>query len=303
MNPAPRLTIMTVSWNGWHHTRRCLESIERSVLPAHEVLVIDNASSDGTAQHIEQLFPSVRVVQNQANVGHTRAVNQGVVLARGENILLLDFDTELAADAVGLMLDFLDRRPDVGMVTARTYNTDGSIQPTARRFPTAMSGVFGRQSVLTRWFPNNRFTRQYLQTEALTTTEPYEVEQISGACMLFRRSVFESVGAWDEKYFAYWVDTDWCFKMRRRGWKIYCVPQASVIHHEQNHTGKKKSARRLWMFHYGAYRFYRNNRTLGAFDPRAVLAGVALSARFLFQLAQNAFIVKAPSAPESRRRS
>jgi hypothetical protein len=198
------------------------------------------------------------------------------------------------------MLDFLEQRLDVGVVSARTYNSDGSIQPTARRFPNALSGLFGRQSVLTRWFPNNPFTERYLQTEALSHTTPYEVEQISGACMLFRRSLFDEVGAWDEGYVAYWVDTDWCFKVRRSGWTIYCVPQASVVHHEQNRAGRKKSARRIWMFHYGAYRFYRNNKTLGTLDPRAIAAFAALTVRGLFQLAQNAFVAETAPTPAPR---
>jgi GT2 family glycosyltransferase len=115
--------------------------------------------------------------------------------------------------------------------------------------------------------------------------------------MLFRRSLFAAAGLWDEGYFAYWVDTDWCFKVQRSGWAIYCVPQASVVHHEQNHSGKKKSARRIWMFHYGAYRFYRNNRTLGTLDPRAIAALFALTVRGLFQLAQSAFVTETPAVP------
>ena len=301
----PRLSIMTVTWNGWQDTQRCLDSIAASALPDHEIMVIDNASQDGTPDHIERLFPNVRIVRNQRNVGHTRAVNQGVRLAQGEYVLLLDSDTELRGNAIQLMLDLLETRPDIGMVTPRTYNSDGSIQATARRFPNALSGLFGRQSVLTRWFPNNPVTRHYLQTDGLTSTSPYEVEQISGACMLFRRSLFDAAGPWDEGYFAYWVDTDWCFKVRRCGWRIYCLPQASVVHHEQNHAGRKKSVRRIWIFHYGAYRFYRNNMTLGTFDPRAIAAFLALSLHGLFQFAQNVFVAETsaarPSAPKQQQ--
>lgn len=297
IRPAPpRLTIMTVTWNGWRHTRRCLESIVASAAQDHEVLVLDNASRDGTPDNVEQLFASVRVIRNAENVGHTQATNQGVALAQGEYVLLLDSDTELAADSISLMLDFLQRHPDVGLVAPRTYNSDGSVQPSARRFPHPVNGLFGRQSVLTRVFPQNPFSRRYLLTDALTNIAPYEVEQVSAACMLFRRSLFDSIGPWDEGYFGYWVETDWCFRVRKKGWKVFCVPQASVVHHEQNRAGRKKSIRRIWAFHYGAYRFYRNTRTLGTLDPRAIVAFLALGARGLFQLAQNVF--RAPPQPD-----
>jgi GT2 family glycosyltransferase len=129
-----------------------------------------------------------------------------------------------------------------------------------------------------------------LVSDRLAADEPYEVEQIASACMLFRRELFDEVGPWDEGYFGYWVDTDWCFRIRKAGWKVYCVPTALVIHHEQNHRGKKKSPRRIWMFHYGAYRFYKKNMTWGVFDPRAVFAVVALGAHGVFQLVQNLFV-------------
>jgi len=294
---APSLTVITVTWNGWQDTRRCLASVFASAAhdSATEVLVIDNASKDGTPANIEQMFPTVRVLRNTDNLGHTKAVNQGLTVANGEYVLLLDSDTELAPDAISHMLEFLERHQEVGLIAPRTYNSDGSIQLSARRFPRPLNGLFGRQSVLTRWFPNNPITRRYLQTDELASNEPYEVEQASGACMLFRRSLFTSIGPWDEGYFAYWVDSDWCFRLRTHGWKVFCVPQASVIHHEQNHRGKKKSLRRIWIFHYGAYRFYRNNMTWGMLDPRALLAAVALGAHGLAQLAHNVILPRAES--------
>jgi hypothetical protein len=161
------------------------------------------------------------------------------------------------------------------------------VQQSARRFPRPINGLFGRQSLLTRLFPGNLMSRRYLLTDRMSADEPYEVEQISGACMLFRRDLIDHVGPWDEGYFAYWVDSDWCFRIQKHGWKVYCVPQALIIHHEQNHRGRKKSPRRIWMFHYGAYRFYTKNMTWGPLDPRAVFAVVALSLHGLFQLVQN----------------
>jgi N-acetylglucosaminyl-diphospho-decaprenol L-rhamnosyltransferase len=251
------------------------------------VLVFYNASTDGTADNVEREFPRARVIRSPQNVGHTRGFNRSIVHARGEYVLLLDSDTELARDAIERTVDFLGSRNDVGLVAPRTLNTDGSVQESARRFPRPINGLFGRQSLLTRLFPGNPLSRRYLQTDRISAEEPFEVEQISGACMLFRRELVNQAGLWDEGYFAYWVDSDWCFRIQQRGWKVYCVPSAIIVHHEQNHRGRKKSPRRIWMFHYGAYRFYTKNMTWGVLDPRAVGAGIALGAHGVFQLIQN----------------
>ncbi len=286
----PRLTVLIITWNGWGDTRRCLESISASALQDAEILVFDNASSDGTPDHVDREFPETRLVRSPRNVGHTRGVNRAMALARGEYVLVLDNDTELVGDAIAHILDFLAGRTNVGMVAPRTLNSDGSVQESARRFPRPLNGLFGRQSVLTRLFPGNPLSRRYLLSDRLADAEPYAVEQISSACMLFRRELFDTVGPWDEGYPGYWVDSDWCFRVGKAGWKIYCVPQARVIHHEQNRRGKRKSLRRIWMFHYGAYRFYRKNMTWGTFDPRAVVAAVALAVHGLVQLAQNVLL-------------
>lgn len=294
---APRLTVLIVTWNGWAATRRCLESIYESNFDNFEVLVFDNASTDGTPESIERGFPRVRLVRSTRNVGHTVGFNRAMALARGEYVLVLDSDTELASDAMTVIVDFLAARSDVGLVAPRTLDSEGSIEESARNFPRPINGLFGRQSLLTRWFPNNPLSRRYLLTDRLSTSSPYEVEQISSACMLFPRRLFDTVGPWDEGYFGYWVDSDWCFRIRKLRWKVYCVPQALVIHHEQNHRSRKKSPRRIWMFHYGAYRFYRKNMTWGTLDPRAVFAMLALGAHGLFQLVQN--LMRSPQNPSA----
>jgi N-acetylglucosaminyl-diphospho-decaprenol L-rhamnosyltransferase len=283
----PRLTVLVITWNGWGDTRRCLESVQASSEPDMDVVVFDNASTDGTPDEIARNFPDVRVIRSAVNVGHTVGFNRSMAAIQGEYVLVLDSDTELAADTIPQILEFLADRGDVGLVAPRTLNSDGSVQQSARSFPRPMNGLFGRQSFLTRTFPRNPLSRRYLLSDKLSTNEPYEVEQISSACMLFRRELFDSIGPWDEGYPGYWVDTDWCFRAGGSGWKVYCVPRALVIHHEQNRRGRKKSPRRIWMFHYGAYRFYRKSMTWGVGDPRALLAAIALTAHGLLQLAQN----------------
>lgn len=285
----PRVTVLIISWNAWHHMVPCLASIQASDFRDLEIVVIDNASVDGSADKLEQAFPQVRLIRNSKNVGHTKAVNQGFRAARGELILLLDADTESSPDALGLMVRYLDEHPDIDLVAPRTYNSDGTVQETARNFPSAISGLFGRQSLLTRLFPDNPFSQRYLQRESLSATVPFRVESVASSCMLLRKTLIDRFGEWDEGYPGYFVDTDWCYRLVRAGAKLFCVPAARVVHHEMNSRTRKRSPRRIMMFHQGALRFYRQNHTLGWLDPRTVLATAALSLRAGLLIALNSF--------------
>jgi GT2 family glycosyltransferase len=217
-------------------------------------------------------------------------------LARGEYILVLDDDTELAPDCIDRLLDFMTSRPDVAMVAPRTFNSDGSIQESARNFPGVLSGLFGRQSVLTRVFPQNRFSQKYLARDFLHQREPFEVEQIGAACMFFRRKVLAAIGPWDERYVGYWVDTDWCRSARARQLPIYCIPDAHLTHHEGNARSKRRSIHRSWIFHRGVYQYYTKWHCRGAWDPRSILAGFILAARASTQIIVDATL-KRGSAP------
>jgi GT2 family glycosyltransferase len=274
-----QLSIVIINWNSWPDLQRCLASLRVDEAADVEVVIVDNGSTDGSVQNLARAYPTARVHVNSTNVGHTRAVNQGFRRVQGTHVLLLDADTELERGSVERMLGFLADRPDVSVVGPRTYNPDGSIQETARNFPSFMSGLFGRHSLLTRLFPNNRFSRRYLLREKLGAAEPFQVEQVCAACMLFRRSLLEEVGLWDEGYEGYWVDVDWFMQLKKLGKKVFCVPEAKIVHQETYQPGKRKSIARIWMFHRGAYRLYRKHFTWGVLDPRALFAWAALHLR------------------------
>ncbi len=290
----PRLSVLLVNWNSGPDLERCLATLGAVSASDCEILIIDNGSTDGSVASLARRFPGVRIHCNATNLGHTRALNQGFALARGERILILDPDTEIDPASIQLLERFLDERPDVSLVAPRTYNTDGSVQESARNFPSWHSGLFGRQSLLTRLFPNNPFSRRYLLRDRLSATEPFEVRQVSSACMLLPRALVAEAGPWDEGYLAYWVDTDWCMRLQQLGKKIYCLPAASVIHHENNRAGKKKSTRRIWLFHRSAFRFYRKYYTRGWLDPRALLTFTALGVRATLLTIHNYFLPDAP---------
>lgn len=284
-NPTPpSLSILVISWNGWTDLRRCLDSVYASMFRDFEVVVVDNASTDGTPERLARIFPQVRVLHNTSNRGHTAGFNQGLRHTSGKWVLLLDADTEFGPDLVGSLVSFMQDRPDVAVAAPRLYYADGSLQETARNFPSAMSGLFGRQSALTRWFPGNRFSHRYLLRDRLSEQSPYPVQSVSAACLVFPRTLVDEIGAWDERYPGYWVDVDWCFRLHRAGRPVYCLPGLSMTHHEGNHRLKRRGAKRIWMFNHGAYMLYRTHYTAGWLDPRALLVFCALSLRTTLQI-------------------
>jgi hypothetical protein len=297
-----KLSILVVTWNSWGDLKRLLESIQHMDLADTEILVVDNGSVDDTLVNLERQFGDmVRLHRNAQNLGLPAAVNVGFELVRGEYVMLLDVDTEVEPDAAARLLAFMEAHPDVALAAPRIRTSDGQDERTARNLPSVMSGVFGRQSLFARKFPNNPFTRRYLASARQSNHEPYQVEQVSAACMFMRRALFAQVGPWDEKYRCYWVDTDWCARLKRLGAKVYCVPQARIVHYENNRAGKKKSVWRIWHFHTGAYRLYRKHYTLGFLDPRALLAGAMLVARAGVMLVLNELKSDSSGPPPSQR--
>ena len=286
------LSVMIAAWNCWGDLERCLHSIlQDPEIPSNlEIVVVDNGSEDGTPAKLLRSFPGVRLARNEANLGHTRAVNQAMELARGEFLLVLDADTVVRPGAFARLLTFLRERPEVAVAAPRMFNGDGTIQETARSFPKPINGLLGRQSILTRWFPNNRFVKQYLRTEDRARSSPFRVDWVSAACMMFPAALVRRIGPWDEGYHSYWVDADWCMRAGIAGGTIYCVPGAQVVHFEQNRRGRRKSARRIVLFHRSVNRFYRNHYTRGWLDPRAVAASLVLGVRAAFLVTGNLFL-------------
>jgi N-acetylglucosaminyl-diphospho-decaprenol L-rhamnosyltransferase len=293
----PTLSILVVTWNSWNDLDRCLESIRRAKAGELEVLVFDNGSADGTVEKLKRKFPEVRLEQSPTNLGLPPAVNRALRLARGDYAMLLDVDTEVRPETVPRLLRFMEEHPEVSLAAPRIYSPDGQVEPSARNLPSAMNGLFGRQSVLTRLFPGNPFSRRYLATAHRDSREPFRVEQVSAACMFMRRSLIDDVGPWDEGFRCYWVDSDWCAQLKDAGKIVYCVPDVGIVHYENNKAGKKKSVWRIRHFHIGAYRLYRKHYTLGVLDPRALLAAAALGARALVMIALNALKSDPKPAP------
>jgi GT2 family glycosyltransferase len=259
--PQPDLSVCIVNWN----TRPDLEEAVASVLASDpelkcEVIVLDNASRDGSAEMMRERFPGVRLLESPENVGFARGYNRAVGESKGRYILVLNPDTVVRPGALGRLIAFMEEEKQAGACGPRLLNSDGSIQYSCRRFPTPMAAVF-RNTVLGRIIPRNHYTREYLMAD-WDHRAVREVDWISGAAMCIRREAWEEVGGFDEGFFMYAEDIDWCLRARQAGWKICYVPEAAIVHK----IGRSSDQRPLPMvvqFHRSMARFYRKHYAPG----------------------------------------
>lgn len=245
--PASRCDVscIVVSWNVRDLLRRCLQSLldEATAPQKRQIIVVDCASSDGSADMVRREFRGVHVIASSENLGYARGNNAGVAVAGGRYLMILNPDTELAGDALGLLAGYLDEHPDVGAVGPQLRYADGSLQSSRRRFPTPAT-AFWESTLLHQWFPNNRFARHYnMADRSPMTTQP--VDWLVGAALMIRRTAWEQVGPFDEGYFMYFEEMDWCRRCRGAGWQIHYVPQAQIIHHEGKSSEQVAAARAI----------------------------------------------------------
>lgn len=250
----PDLSICTVSWNTRRDLERALESVVNSDAGVEvEVVVLDNGSGDGSGEMVRERFPGVKLVESEENTGYARGYNRAAREARGRHLLMLNPDTVVRPGALKRMVEFLDSEAKAGAAGPRLLNSDGSLQFSCRRFPRPLAAMF-RNTPLGRMAPGNRFTREYLMGE-WEHERVREVDWISGAAMCIRREAWEEVGGFDEGYFMYAEDVDWCLRARAAGWGVYYVPEAVIVHR----IGASSDQRPVAMvveFHRSMARFY-----------------------------------------------
>ncbi|MDP2663277.1 MAG: glycosyltransferase family 2 protein [Dehalococcoidia bacterium] len=234
------LTVVIVSYNVADLLRRCLDSVTRTLAASglgSEIVVVDNASTDGSGAMLRTGFPGVSIVQNDSNRGFASATNQGLAQSKGRYVFLLNPDTELIGDAAGRLVAFMDDRPGAGMSTGQLINPDGTLQPGAFRFPSLWMSLLD-------FFPvNHRLTGSRLNGRyRLDGNVPFEIDHPLGASMMVRRAVLDQVGPLDDAFFMYCEEIDWCIRIKKAGWRIFCVPQARIIHHVAQSTRQRAPA-------------------------------------------------------------
>jgi GT2 family glycosyltransferase len=260
-SPGTRLSVVLPSWNVREHLRSCLRALERSEVAPGEVIVVENASTDGSAELLEHEFPAVTLLRNACNEGFTRAVNQGLQRARGEFVLLLNADAELASDALGHLVGFLEGHPAYGAAAPRLVNADGTTQRACMAFPNLWTPIFFA-TPLERLLPNHRELRRYFLRDFDHESER-DVEQPPAACLLLRRSALERVGPLDERLWLYFSDVELSLRLARAGLPTRFVPSARVVHHTGASTRQLSNLLEQWHADRLAYYRARYGRIAG----------------------------------------
>jgi len=251
------LSICIVSHECRDLLAECLRSIEQhSDGLSLEVIVVDNASGDGTVEMVRERFPEVRLMANEENLGFAGGTNQAMAAASGEVLLMLNPDTRVCEGALGHLVAFLDERPEAGAAGPAVYGPDGRLQHTCHAFPTLWLTLVA-QLGLHRLMPGSRTFGAYDMTW-WDHGRPRRVEWLSGVCIAVRRSVWEQVGRLDERYFMYCEDVDWCYRLSQVGYERWYLPGARIYHHEAGSWGgasleRAKAAHRATFRYFGKH--------------------------------------------------
>jgi GT2 family glycosyltransferase len=232
---AIKLSILILSYNTRDLLKQTLASIPNQ--PDWEIIVVDNASSDDSVKMLKARFPQARLILNKKNVGFAAGNNQAIAVAKGEYVMLLNSDTVVQRDAIEKLLQLLEARKDIGVITPKVLLPDGAIDLACHRGMPTPWRAFTYFSKLEQFFPGSTLLGGYhLTHEDFNST--HEVEAVSGVAMIVRKKVINEVGALDERFFFYAEDLDWCLRIRQVGWKIVYYPE-SVIVHFKSQSGKK----------------------------------------------------------------
>jgi GT2 family glycosyltransferase/tRNA A-37 threonylcarbamoyl transferase component Bud32 len=265
----PDLSVIVVNFNGRDVLPACLESIPAGI----ETVVIDNGSTDGSADEIASRFPTVTLIRNRVNRGFAAAVNQGIASSRGRYLCFLNSDARLSSAALSTLTSYLDAHPDAGIVAPQLLHEDGRKQNSFDNFPSFATVVLNK-SLLRLLFPS-RFPSKKQEF-----TEPRDVESVIGACMVARRELIDLIGRLDESYFLFLEETDWCLRAREAGRRVVFVPGATVVH-LQGRSRDKVRFRAKIEYTRSLFTFLRKNRPVSNFWVR-VLHPLKTFAEFVF---------------------
>ena len=267
------LSFIIVNWNTKGFLLPCVRSVFESEQGiSKEVIVVDNGSQDGSGTEAKETFASVHLIENERNLGFAKAANQGLQRASGRYILLLNPDTQLKRGTVEQLMIFMDSHPEAGIAGAQLLNLDGSKQNSIANFPSLVTELLNK-SLLRRLFP-----RKFPGKER-SYSGPVEADSVIGACMIVRRDAIEQVGLLDEDYFLFLEETDWCYRMKKAGWKVFHVPQAEVYHFQGKSAEIAKKRARV-EFYSSRYHFFKKNR--GNLQWFILLSGLMI--RLAFEL-------------------
>ena len=280
------LTVIIVNYNAGEELRRALQSVAGECAGLDwDAVVVDNASTDGSATCVTDFSPRVTLAQNTENVGFGRAVNQAMAVSRAPLLLVINPDCQLRAGALSALRAVLDAEPSCAVAGPRLLDPDGGVQGSARGDPDMLTGIFGRTGGLRALLPSTPTARRNVVVEQALASgaASVAVDWVSGACMLIRAAALRAVGGFDEQYFLYWEDADVCRRLRQQGYQIRYVP-AGVAVHAVGRSSRTARAASVRAFHASAYRYYATHVAPGVFNPKRLLARALLSVRCWLKL-------------------
>ncbi|MCF7885393.1 MAG: glycosyltransferase [Candidatus Marinimicrobia bacterium] len=258
------ISVIIVSYNVKEFLQQSLLSLKKTLKNLDsEIIVVDNASVDGSARIVKNEFPEINLIENERNSGFAKACNQGLEIAQGKYLLLLNPDTLLQEDTVPTMIRFFENHPEAGAAGCKILNADGTLQKACRRsFPTP-SVAIPKMLGLSRFFPKNKLFGKY----NLTYKDPdelTEVDAVSGSFLMLRKEVYKKIGGLDEDYFMYGEDLDFCYRIKDAGWKIYYVPDTQIVHYK-GESAKLASFDNLIVFYKAMGIFVNKHFSKGAY--------------------------------------
>ncbi|GMU95350.1 MULTISPECIES: glycosyltransferase [Ignavibacterium] len=275
------LSIIIVNYNVKEYLKNLLHSIRKaSQNLSTEIIVIDNASDDGSVEMLREKFPDVKLIANEKNLGFGKANNIGLKEAKGKYILLINPDTLVAEDTFTKLIEFFESHPDAGMVGCKILNPDGTLQLACRRsFPgpwTSFTKVTGLSSL----FPKSKLFARYNLTY-LDENQTYEVDAISGSFMMLRKDVYDKVGGFDEQFFMYGEDLDLCYRIQKAGYKIYYVHTTQIIHYKGEST-KRSSLDETKVFYQAMHLFVKKHLSSSFIVELILRSAIAVRSIFAF---------------------
>lgn len=264
-----KLSIIIVTYNSLTYLRECLDSIYfNPPETGFDIIVVDNASSDGTGKYIKSEHPDVIFISNKENKGFAAASNQAIKATDSKYILLINSDCEVFEGSIERLLDYFEKIPNAAIAGPKIINSDGSLQYSCRNFPSFFGAA--AHTILTHVYPDNPFSKKYKLVD-VSRKEPFPVDWVSGSCMMIRRSALEDTGFLDENYFMYVEDIDICYRMWQRGWEVHYMPYSVVLHHvggssfrhiyknSGESTGRRAAIRASYRMQRSVFYFYWKN--------------------------------------------
>ena len=273
------VSVIIVNWNTKDILQNCLDSIYKTIDNLScEIIVVDNASSDGSTEILQERYPQIIKIYNQINRGFGAANNQAFAIMKGKYALLLNTDVILTPGAINKLYFFAKTHPQAAIVCGQLLNVDNSKQNSVAAFPslpTLLINISLLEYIFPQWFPSKRHKH----------TSPIEVDSAIGACMMIRKKALDEAGFFDERYFFFFEETDLAYAFHSKGWSVYHVPDAFIYHLQGQSIGHNVGSR--IEFYRSRYQFLRKWHSRKYFYLAAAIIFFRLSVNWLFSCAVN----------------